>query len=205
MNRETAIYYIEANIGAGKSTLGAAIKATGRADFITEPTDQWQHGFPENILELFYSDQKRWSFMFQLMAFVTRTKTHKEVLALSDHSNVFIERSVLSDRFIFAETLHESGMMSETEFAVYSGMWHWLNDNFCVEPDKIIYLKASPETCLERITRRARGEETGITIDYLRLLESKHDLWLTNNPKSVILDAERLIDPEALLDKLNIA
>jgi len=205
MNKEIAIYYIEGSIGSGKSTLGAKIAATGRAGFIPEPVQQWTEGFPENILELFYSDQKRWSFMFQLMAFVTRTKTHKEVLALSDHSNVFIERSVLSDRYIFAETLHESGMMTETEFAVYSGMWHWLNDNFCVEPDKIIYLKASPETCLERINKRARGEETGITIDYLRLLETKHSEWLTNNPKSVILDAEDQIDPEALLDKLNIA
>ena len=205
MTKENTIYYIEGNIGAGKSTVGAAIKATGRADFLPEPVDQWTGDFPENILDLFYSDPNRWSFLFQLMAFTTRAKTHKEVLALSDHSTVFIERSVLSDYYVFAKTLHDTGQMTDTEFAVYCGMWHWLHDNFCLSPDKIIYIKVSPETCLERINKRARGEETGITIDYLRLLEEAHNSWLTNDQEHVIIvDGESEIDVDSLLDKLGI-
>jgi len=204
MNKEQNIYYIEGNIGSGKSTLGANLEATGRVGYIAEPVSSWQNDFPENILDLFYSDQKRWSFMFQLTAFITRAKTHAEVLALSDHSNVFIERSVLSDRYIFATTLHDSGMMTDTEFAVYTGMWAWLHDNYCLEPEKIIYIEASVETCLERINKRARGEETGITIDYLRLLEKRHNEWLTNEPKCVTISGENQIDVEALLDKLGI-
>ena len=45
-------------------------------------------------------------------------------------------------------------------------------------PDGFIYLAASPETCMRRMTSRGRGEEGGVSLDYLGSLHSKHEEWL---------------------------
>ena len=45
-------------------------------------------------------------------------------------------------------------------------------------PDLLIYLKASPTVLINRIRKRARNMETGITPDYLSLLDSFYDEFL---------------------------
>ncbi|NMC52323.1 MAG: deoxynucleoside kinase, partial [Chloroflexi bacterium] len=47
-------------------------------------------------------------------------------------------------------------------------------------PSLLVYLKAPVPILMERIQRRARNMETGISQDYLSLLESYYDDWLTN-------------------------
>ena len=44
-------------------------------------------------------------------------------------------------------------------------------------PDGFIYLRAAPSTCLARLKRRARGEEGGVSPDYLESLHAKHEDW----------------------------
>ncbi len=38
-----------------------------------------------------------------------------------------------------------------------------------------IYIRASPDTCLERIQQRARAEENEVTIGYLNEVHIKYD------------------------------
>jgi len=100
----------EGNIAAGKSTVGRRLAESGLFDFIEEPVGSWQKDFAANLLELFYKDPKRWSFTFQLAAFTTRAKTWTEVLAMTDHQNVVLERSIYCDRYVFArELVHRAG------------------------------------------------------------------------------------------------
>lgn len=49
----------------------------------------------------------------------------------------------------------------------------------------LVYLRATPETCLERIKCRNRPEEQSITIDYLRQLHELHENWLIANTDKV--------------------
>jgi len=42
----------------------------------------------------------------------------------------------------------------------------------------LIYLKAPVPVLMDRIRRRARNMETGISLDYLSLLDSFYDEWL---------------------------
>jgi len=95
----------EGNIAAGKSTVGRRLAESGLFDFIEEPVGSWQKDFAANLLELFYKDPKRWSFTFQLAAFTTRAKTWTEVLAMTDHQNVVLERSIYCDRYVFADKI----------------------------------------------------------------------------------------------------
>jgi len=149
----------------------------------------WQQEFDENLLDLFYSDMQRWAFTFQLAAFITRAKTWKEILEKTDHSRVILERSIFCDRYVFAKNCYQSGLMKKTEWQLYCKMWDWLQGNYCIEPDKIVYLKVAPYTCYHRILSRARDEETAIPIEYLKALEKLHDEWLLKNPKTILIEA----------------
>jgi len=194
---------LEGNIGAGKTTIGRAMAAAEEYGFIEEPTTAWREGFASNLLELFYSDTQRWAFTFQICAFITRAKTWREVLALDDHSRVVLERSILCDRFVFAENCYRTGLMTATEYQLYCGMWDFLVSHYCVEPDLILYLRTPAEECLERIRARDRAEESGIPLEYLLQLESLHDEWLLDNPRAVVLDGERRWGMEEILAEVN--
>jgi deoxyadenosine/deoxycytidine kinase len=178
----------EGNIAAGKSTVGRRLAESELFGFVEEPVGAWQQDFEENLLDLFYRDTKRWAFTFQLAAFTTRAKTWTEVLAMIDHRNVVLERSIYCDRYVFAKNCYQSGLMKKTEWQLYCKLWDWLESNWCAEPDKIVYLRTPAEVCQERIEARGRAEESTIPIEYLRDLEALHDEWLIDNPKTVLID-----------------
>ena len=189
MHEGKSMYLLEGNIAAGKSTIGEILRDEFGYGFIEEPVSAWQKDFDENLLDLFYSDMKRWAFTFQLAAFITRAKTRGEVLALDDHDKVILERSIFCDRYVFAKNCYESGLMKKTEWQLYCKMWDWLQSNWCAEPDKIIYLRVPASICADRIELRGRDEENGIPFEYLHDLEILHDEWLLENPKCIIINA----------------
>ena len=92
--------------------------------------------------------------------------------------------------------------MSETEWQVYCRMWEWLQNKWCVEPDKIVYLRTPAEVCHERIDARGRGEEKKIPLEYLRDLEVLHDEWLFDNPLAVVVDGCKHWEAEPFLKHL---
>ena len=192
----------EGNIAAGKSTVGRRLAESKLFGFVEEPVGAWQGDFEENLLDLFYRDTERWAFTFQLAAFTTRAKTWSEVLAMTDHRNVVLERSIYCDRYVFAKNCHQSGLMSKTEWKLYCKLWDWLETNWCAEPDRIVYLRTPAEVCQERIEKRGREEETTIPLEYLRDLEALHDEWLLGNPKAVVLDGCRQWTAEEVYDEM---
>ncbi|MBN1580732.1 MAG: deoxynucleoside kinase [Anaerolineae bacterium] len=182
---------LEGNIGAGKSTVGRELKASALFDFIEEPVDEWKTGFGSNMLDVFYHDMSRWAFTFQITTFVTRRKTWNEILALTDHPRVLLERSIYTDRYVFAPTLHQMGAINDDEWQVYCRLWDFTVANSDVAPDCVLYLRTPADVCLRRIRQRGRGEEGGITLDYLRQLETLHDKWLLAQPCAIVIDGTR--------------
>ena len=190
---------VEGNISAGKSTFltniirgSASLRAAG-TDVLLEPVDQWQNvrpaaesreppadGEPFNILDAFYADPPRYAYTFQNYVFMTRflqeaasrdPRSHPEPLRI-------MERSVFSDRMIFVESVHESGWMSDLELSLFNA-WYDPMVAACpnLKPEGFVYLRTSPETCHRRLRRRARGEETGVSLEYLTTLHEKHEGW----------------------------
>lgn len=62
-----------------------------------------------------------------------------------------MERSVFSDRMVFVRAVKESGWMGDVELAVYDS-WFGpiLDSNPSLVPDGFIYLRCTPDTCMER-------------------------------------------------------
>lgn len=176
------ILAIEGNIGTGKSTLGQLIQDkiqfNDNVEFVTEPVHKWIElkDNDGNILDRFYKDQKRWSYTFQHNAFITRAK---DIMEHKDKKLVIIERSVLTDRNVFAQLLYENNMISEMEWKLYTNWYDWLSNEFPIKPNKYIYLKADPQVSYDRMRKRLRDEEGGVPFDYISQVHKKHEEWLS--------------------------
>lgn len=76
---------VEGNIGAGKSTLIKAMRQRQPTwQIIDEPLDFWQKLRNENgqsLLEVFYADQRRWSYTFQNCALLSRFENIENTIA----------------------------------------------------------------------------------------------------------------------------
>jgi len=176
---------IVGNIGAGKTTLtGLLAKHLG-----------WEPQFEEvednPYLEDFYSDMKRWSFNLQIFFLNSRFR-HIVDLQKKD-VNIIQDRTIYEDAYIFAENLHDMGLMTSRDFENYSNIFESIV-SFIKPPDLLIYLKASVPTLVDNIQLRGRDYEAGIRLDYLSKLNDKYQKWITSymEGKLLILDKDKL-------------
>lgn len=180
-------YIIEGNIGSGKSTILKLLQEAHNVEVIQEPVDMWlniKDDNNQNLLEHFYSDMNRYSYMFQTMVFKTRIQSlEKEQISPFR----FSERSIWTDRFVFGKMCLEDNKMNSIESSCYKFWFEWLEEKFKPKPDGIIYIKCSPEKCLERISQRGRNEENKIPIEYLNKLNVYHDEWFDNWKETPLL------------------
>jgi deoxyguanosine kinase len=177
------IVSVDANIGAGKTTLLEVLKeALPDVEVVLEPVGEWLRlkdpATGKSLLELFYEDKKRWAYTFQNCAILTRLRTIKAALASLPAGKrvILTERSVLTDRYVFAEMLRESGDITGLEWELYE-MWY---NTFAADlPIRgVIYLTTGVGTSAGRIVTRGRAGEDHIPLDYLSALDTQHHRWL---------------------------
>ena len=179
------MFFLEGNVGTGKSTFLQKLKELG-INVIFEPVDEWtsiKNLNGKNLLEEFYNDQKRYAYTFQSIAFRTRVKNIQ-----NSDTNSVVERSIFTDRNVFAKTCYENGMMNEIEWNDYTSWFDWLVETFDIKPTGYIYPRASPKISYDRIQKRNRSGEETIPFDYLKELHNKHEKWLMGESNVLILD-----------------
>ena len=160
---------VAGNIGAGKTSLTERLGARLG----------WQTAF-ESVadnpyLPDFYADMRSWSFHLQVFFLGHRAQQYLELAALPQ--SAILDRSIYEDAYIFARALHHLGNLSERDYFAYRKVFDLVVSKL-PPPDLLIYLKAPVTVLVERIRRRARSIESGITPDYLALLESFYDDWM---------------------------
>ena len=160
---------VAGNIGAGKTTLTERIGArlgwwTGYESVADNP-----------YLSDFYGDMRAWSFHLQI--FFLGHRADQYLIAARDARSAILDRSIYEDTHIFARALHHLGNLNERDYLAYRKLFE-LVVNGLPRPDLLIYLKAPVPVLMERIRRRARNMETGITTEYLTLLDSFYEEWL---------------------------
>ena len=135
-----------------------------------------------NILEAFYKDPQRHAYTFQTYVFITRVLQGYNT-ATGTKPYRLMERSVFSDQMIFVRAVHESKWMSDLELNLYKSWYDPVVSQMPgMIPDGFIYLRASPETCFERMNSRNRSEESGVSLEYLEQLHDNHERWLMPPP-----------------------
>jgi deoxyadenosine/deoxycytidine kinase len=177
------IISIEGNIGSGKSTILKELEKmnynVSDVIFVHEPVSEWLNiklG-DKNALELFYENQKENSFWFQILAYITRLRNLLSILENNSKDKIIIcERSIYTDKYVFAKMLYESSNINEMEWITYL---YWF-DTFKKQTkiDLILYVNTEPEECFNRIIKRNRVEEINkISKEYLINCHDKHTEW----------------------------
>ena len=200
------IVSIDGNIGTGKSTtwnmLKEAYKGQPDVHFVEEPVDSWhtivdEKGVP--ILTNFYKDKRAYAFRFQMMAYISRLALlRRTVRENAVKCRVIItERSVETDRNIFAKMLYDSGEIAHDEYTIYN-MWF---DEFIrdMPVTGLVYIRADPATCMGRIMKRGRAGET-IPLVYVQMCHDYHEAWINGDTmtcKKLVIDANQEIEVTA--------
>lgn len=170
------VIQVDGIIGVGKTTfinefLVPLFQNKGlKVQIIREPVDEWTE-----LLPLFYSEPKRYSYLFQTMAFHDRVKISKKIYNENKDVDVFItERGMMSDP-LFMKTLYDFGDVSDIEMKSYKKWWEMWSELVPFTPSLYIYLTANMNKIMSRIKERSRDGESGVTIEYQNVLLKHHN------------------------------
>jgi len=191
-----AIYSIDGNIGSGKSRLIKELKKQNKLGnniiFIQEPVNVWntiKDKKGKTILEHFYEDQKKYSFSFQIMAYISRLTQLKNIIKENPSSILITERCTYTDRKVFAKMLHDDELINDIDMKIYL-MWF---DEFMkdIPINGFIYVRTKPSKCFERVKKRNRKGEEEIPLEYLEKCHLYHQSWLMDEENILVLDGNQ--------------
>jgi deoxycitidine kinase/deoxyguanosine kinase len=154
--------------------------------FIQEPVDIWNSIKDDNgttILEKFYANQEEYAFSFQMMAYISRLHILKKTIKKYPHSIIITERSIFTDREIFAKMLYDDNKIEKINYHIYL---KWFDEFIKEFPfSGIIYVATQPEKSLERVNiRNRKGED--IPLSYLKSCHDYHEEWLNSSKIPVL-------------------
>lgn len=175
---------IEGNIGAGKTSLSHHLASHERVTIIEEPVNRWRNFKGRNMLDLLYSDPKKYAFDFQSMVLETICESYNK------HANeeriCIFERSAYSSRYVFGEKLFVDGDLNEREYQRLDALFEQsVQFHNMSNVGLIIYLKTTPQVSWNRMKQRDRSEESLIALSFLKELDEFHDQWLVEGKFSL--------------------
>jgi deoxyadenosine/deoxycytidine kinase len=157
------IITIDGNIGSGKSTILNYLHCNYNIYIDLEPLDKWK-SFLDNI----YNNKNNY-FNFQIRVWLDRSWIQEK----DYNTNIIMERSPYFIRNTFNKYMYENKLISVQENNIINELYNktdiiWNSNNY-------IYLKSSPEKCLERINSRGRENEKNISLEYLNEIHKYHE------------------------------
>ncbi|KAF4520872.1 hypothetical protein B566_EDAN007053 [Ephemera danica] len=167
--------------------------------FMREPLREWRDVQGYNLLELLYTDLKRWNFSFQHMVQLSRLNIQLEKSKQQIH---MFERSVQNNRFCFGEVAHQGKMLTDVEHFILDQWYQWIANNTDISLDLIVYLQSTPEVVYQRLQKRSRQEESTIPLEYLQQVHEAHENWLVRHipeaPPAPVLILDANADLESM-------
>jgi deoxyguanosine kinase len=160
MNATQAYIAVEGVIGVGKTTLTRMFQKEIAAQLVLEV-------FEENpFLSSFYGDRARYAFQTQIFFLLSRYHQQRQFAV--------IPRPIISDYMFDKDRLFAQVNLEGDELATYFSVQEALAENVTV-PDLVVFLKASTDTLMSRITARDRPYERNMDPDYIDSLRRAYD------------------------------
>lgn len=155
---------VEGIIGAGKTTLARRLAE----DLNLRPLYEAVEDNP--FLEHFYQDQEKWAAHMQFYLLHRRRAQQQaaawEAKNVSEFNGAVLDRSLPGDR-VFAKMHLKYGNIHELVWQSYEFAFDVMTHDL-TPPTLILFLDVDPETAMERVKKRSRGAESGLTLEYLR-------------------------------------
>jgi deoxyadenosine/deoxycytidine kinase len=160
---------ISGNIGCGKTTCMELLIAEkglpeGTSIFL-EPIEKWG-----SWIDLFYTNQEKYAFPFQM-------KILKDFLYFKQHHEYSLnitERSPLDSLHVFSKMLLDTNKLTHMEHNLFKEFV----DEIGWTPTTFIYIKTDPAICHERLLKRNRTCETGVTLSYLQDIHDTYESFV---------------------------
>ena len=176
------VLFVEGSIGVGKSTLLQQLQEAFSAEvgvglivFVPEPVGDWQRA---GLLSAMYEGALSLA-VFQMAVLATRSRALSAAIRAPGAKLVVAERSLFTDR-VFAEV-----NLRGIEYAAYLLAWQSIIESLPEHRSAFLMLELSPDKLLDRIAARNRDSESGISLDYLHLLQGAHDRFYEELPADV--------------------
>lgn len=206
---------VHGSIGAGKTTVLSNVERHG-FKVLYEDLDSWRNVKGNNLLEEYYKNPSRLSYVFQ--SEIVRSRYCQFINLINDKEwlnahgpdtmefghlrikIIFTERDHLSSLRVFSKRLLDARLMLPVE---YAHMELWCEMLGMPISRHIFYLQPTPEECMDRITKRDRPEEKqggvdlslleGIDQYYVRWLKEDYHLQVTYIPSFKLDDLNRQV------------
>jgi len=171
---ELIVMVIDANIGAGKSTILTLLQEDEEVSKFVEISHE-QVSLWAPILPIFYSDPLRYGTCLQTTVMYGHTQATQNALRRAKEKGkkiLVLERDPRSCE-MFCRTMG----LPDSDQKIISNMARMmtLEGNYIVpKVSTRILLDMPPEICLQRIRERSRDGEALISLDYLQALDREH-------------------------------
>ncbi|MGD8328593.1 MAG: deoxynucleoside kinase [Acidobacteriota bacterium] len=144
----------EGPIGVGKTSLVTLLSEKLEAVRILEDVSN-------PFLESFYDEVPGAAFQAQLFYLLSRYRQLTEAA-----QGELFQQLTLADHTFQKDRIFAHLTLSDSELMLYERLWNMLAPQV-PKPDMVVYLQSTTEVLMQRVQRRARSEETGISRDYL--------------------------------------
>ena len=157
---------IEGVIGVGKTSLARLIQPSFSATLLLEV-------FEENpFLSDFYGDRSRYAFQTQMFFLLSRYHQQRR----SVPETLATKKSLISDYTFDKDALFARINLQGDELEMYDNLHAALAEKIPV-PELIIYLRATTDTLMRRITTRDRPYERSMEREYINALNQAYDAY----------------------------
>ena len=146
---------------------------------MAEPLKKWEDCIGHDLLKLKYEENEKYEFMFQAYANITRLEQLNQVC--NETGIKFMERSIHSSYQIFVKNSYETKNMDNlTHFILKESHDIYTSGALksLTSPDMVIYIKSTPEICLNRLRKSDRNAEQTVGLEFLKQIHEKHEQWL---------------------------
>ncbi|MDK2980287.1 MAG: hypothetical protein PWQ55_634 [Chloroflexota bacterium] len=175
---------IEGVIGVGKTSLARLLQPAFEANLLLEV-------FEENpFLSNFYQDRGRYAFQTQMFFLLSRYHQQRRNVPEMLTSG----KPLLSDYTFDKDALFARTNLEGDELDMYYKLHSALAEKI-PPPDLTVYLRASTDTLMHRITLRDRAFERSMERDYIGMLNVAYDecfLQPEDNRPVLIIDSNEL-------------
>jgi deoxyadenosine/deoxycytidine kinase len=146
---------IEGPLGVGKTSLALKLAEKINAEALLEDAEE------NPFLRKFYQNPKKYSFQAQIFFLLRRYQRALDITQMD-----LFKRTMISDYLFDKDRIFARANLDDDEFWLYDQLFQLLRKRI-TPPDLVIFLQATTDVLVERIKKRDKKYERGISSKYL--------------------------------------